>query len=1026
MPSSSLTWLLDVPQPQLPDPPEEIPSQNNYTEGEVSDAVGKLVQGSIRRPYGILGERKTLDAFDDTMDAAAGVFILQPAAPFYVVLLGSRRLNDDVTSVITSTVDLLNTIVSTGRRVKPLTNITSLGNARAALLALENATSQRDTAFADIDEAPAFQRFTKHTDRFLTDAASNIRSGEEIVQTPQAARKSIGSFVSDITELFQDVQRRVRLLVAGVDNYNSLNLPALLSQGVISKAREVLSDRIDQLETMTPSARLEILREVTLDVLTSKAVVRGFGSLTKSGTFIPIDGIANTFTDADHLGKAAVVLSNKLDPYAIVNGTDGLTFTIDGGDATVTIPLPQSFLAKLDGTAREPYNIQAGVNDNLDIDVSGQGDVDVTFTPDATKTAGEVVSEFNAEVGSEDVVAESYLAPEKFIGQVDATNATPTTVDFEKSGSSWASLNVLTGDGVIVYSGSMDQIYLLVTARSGNTITCTIQGPGTLVNDTDVNITVGEAGRYVRFRIKDGAEIDALEASRSLRVDSDTDDSAASTIGLLPGMEIASRRTRADEIANAINSSSSTAVAGVTRVSASATFEGGDQTLGRTEPGNPTLVTSSFYSATAEVTTPGTSAVFALQGAETAGVDVGHILTVRSAPTTSQVGRYGVVTAVSDAAVSVTMSNGTVLAAVGLTVEFGLDLNVPKDGVIRILAPSPLAGDYRVTVDETNPTESTIDRPFPLFYANGARPLTFQMQVGSMRVDFQSTSLTTDSQLRVEGTAASLFFTNVPTEEIGSTRFVLFETDPKILGAGDLLEIYTGQYETPEYSFPIIGFELGQQLIEVDGDVPNQFIELDFSQSITTPFARVRKVQRNNYDALQAQLNLWLDLGVNQPRYFSDLNRFINPLIVNENPTISAVNTAKLHVQSLVQALQQLQVILLSYEVDTVPQVDSLIDSFLQRGSDRAVDTLLEARFTDFFGYNSEEVSYLGNALERLRDVSRLDLPVRRTQRREIVNQDLLLSEHEDPDFDFDQSDIQDTDEPDLPGSFIEIPGGNF
>jgi hypothetical protein len=51
-------------------------------------AVEKLVQDAIRRPYGILGERKTGDAFDDTMNAAAGVFILTPASPFYVLLPG--------------------------------------------------------------------------------------------------------------------------------------------------------------------------------------------------------------------------------------------------------------------------------------------------------------------------------------------------------------------------------------------------------------------------------------------------------------------------------------------------------------------------------------------------------------------------------------------------------------------------------------------------------------------------------------------------------------------------------------------------------------------------------------------------------------------------------------------------------------------------------------------------------------------------------------------------------------------------
>lgn len=1027
MTSASLTWLIEVPTPVLPDPPPDIPSAANYTDGEVSDAVGKLIQGAIRRPYGILGERRTLDAFDDTMDAAAGVFILTPSAPFYVILLGARRLTDSVTSVITDSVDLLDAVVSMGRRVKPVTNITSLGNARTALLALENASAARDSAFEDISLAPAFQRFDRHTTRFLTEAASNIKVGENIVQTPQQARKSLGALVSNLTSTFQDIQRKVRLLHVGIDNYNSLNLPSLLAQGVIERAREVLENRISQLEVLSPTKRLEILRETVLDVLAGKAVVKGFGSLTKSGTFVPIEGFGTTFSDVDHPGIAAVVPSSKLDPYAIVTGADGLKFTIDGGPTNVTIPLQKSFLAKLEGTAREPFAIVAGTNDRVHIIISSSADVTLQLTPGASRTAQQIVDNINAAITSQPVVAETFLAPEKFIGIVNSVSAADPIATFNAIGGvNFVALGIEVGDAVLVQTGFMAQVYFIITARTSTTITATRSGPGAAFDQSNIIISVGLVNRFIRVRIADGEEIDSLESSRSLGISATQDDQAHTTLGLSPGMEIFSRRTRADEVALSINSSTTASIAGVPRVSATAVFVGGAQVAGRTEPTDPTKVISSIYRASSDVTVAGTPATFAVTGAAGAGVAVGNILTIRSAPTATQVGLRGVVSAVSDSSVTATMQNGLVLSATGLELEFGLDLNLAKDSVIRILAPSPLAGDYRVLVDEANATESTIDRPLPVFYGLGGRPLTFQMQPGAFRVDFQSTSTLTNSQLKVEGTAGLLFFESVPNEDIGSTSFVLLENDPKVLGAGDRLELYSGQYDSPEYSFEIIGFELGQKLIEVAGDIPNSFIELDFSSTIATPFARIRKVQRNNYDAFKVQLGLWLDLAVNQERFFSDLNRFLNPLIVNENPTLSAVNTAKIHVQTLVQALQQLQIVLSIYQVETVPQVDTLVDSFLSRGSDRAVDTLLEARFTEFFGYNSEEVSYLGNALERLRDVSRLDLPVRRKQRKEVIDQELTLSEHEDPDFEFDQSDTQDVDEPDIPGGFIEVPGSNF
>lgn len=1025
MPSQSLTWLLDVPQLELPEAPAEIPSSENYTDTEVAGAVNKIIEGSIRRPYGILGERKTLDAFDDTMDAAAGVFILQPAAPFYVLLLGSRRLSDDIDSAVTVAVELLDAIVGTGRRVRPVSNLTSLGNARSALLALENAVSQRENVFEDINEAPAFQRFDRHTDRFLSEAAYNIKSGEEIVQTPQQARKSLGTLVSAFTEAVQDIQRRIRLLADGIENYNSLNLPSLLAQEVIGKARGVLSERITQMEAMTPTDRLEVLREVTLDILASKAVVRGFGSLTKSGTFLPIEGFAHTFTDDTHIGTSASIVSNYTDPYIILDGSDSLTFTVDSGPV-LTLPLPQSYIAKLEGTAREPFNIQAGVNDKFEVTISNSPDIHATLTPGAARTAAQIVTDLNAAVPFGQIFqADTILIPQRFIGTVNAINTSSPNITFQKSGGSWASLDVVVGDGVIVQTGAMKQLYFLVTSRSGTSITCELQDPGgVLADEEDIVISVGEPGRYIRIGVPEGNEEESLSVSRSYLVRTDTEDSAASTLGFLPGMEIACRRSRAEEIALAINSSASASYGGVARISAEPTFIGGAVISGRTDPSDPSRIISSFFRATGDVVTPGQNAVFAVQGALSAGVAIGHRLTLRTAPTTTQVGLVGLITAVTDSTISCTLSGGTVSAGTGLDLEVGVSLTTEKDSVIRILEPSPLAGDYRVVSPST--TQPTIDTSLPLHFTTGFQPLTFEMQVGGFGLTFQSLSTKTDSQLRIEGTAADLFFDNVPVENIGSTRFVLFEKDPKILNPGDILEIYTGQYETPEYTFNIIGFELGQRLIEVDGDIPIQFIELDFANITAFPFARIRKLQRNNHDLFKAQIGLWLDLDVNQDRYYSDLNRFINPLVVNENPTLSAVNTAKVQVQSMVQALQQLQVVIANYDVAVVPEVDALVSSFLQRGADRAVDTLLEGRFTDFFSFNSEEVSYLGNALERLRDVSRLDLPVRRVQRKEVVDQELVLSEHEDPDFEFDQSDIQDVEEPDIPGSFIEIPGGNF
>lgn len=1025
MSSVSLTWFLDVTSPTLPSVELEIPSRENYTSDEIAGAVDKLVQGAIRRPYGILGERQTGTAFDDTMDAAAGVFILTPSAPFYVLLLGSRRLNDDCTSAISSAADLLDAITATNRRVKPVDSLTSLGNARTALSALESASSARNNTFTSIEDVPAFQRFDQNTDRFLEESGSSIREGSTIAQTPQQARTKLGTLVSTITTAFQDIQRRTQLLHDGIDNFNSLNLPSLITQGVITKARETLQDHIDQLEPLTPTQRLEHLRDTVLDVLAGKAVVKGFGSLTRSGEFVNIQGLGVLFADADHPATSANVQSTILDPYSILTGADELTFLVDGGPTTMTLPIQHSFIAKVEGTVAESYNI-GSANNKLTITLTGFSNVVVTLTTGATQSVEAVCADINAAVTTQPLVAEPYFNPEKFNGPVNTTGATPTFLAFHLITGTVTSLGINTADQILISDplSPMDGTLFDITLVAGTLILATKISGGTPVNATGVNVSIGPGNRFLRLRVTDAGAAAALDNSLQIGVPSVTD-GAATTLGIFPGTIVRSRRTRAEDVANSINSNSLASVAGVARISATSVFVDVDPTNGRSEPTDSTKIISSLYRTFGDATVGGTNAVFTVSGAQTAGVAVGNILTLRTAAIAGEVGVFGTITAVSDTSVSATMGS-SITTATGLDLEFGLALSPPRDRVVRVATPSPVAGDYRTLDPLPNPTEIAIDRSLPVFSGTGGLPLQFSMEVSGFRVDFQSTSTLTDSELSVSGSAQGKFFSSPPGQAIGSSAFVLLEEDPKVLGVGDLLELYTGQYNSPQYSFPIIGFERGQQLLQVDGEIPVSFSTLNFATDVPTPFARIRKVHRNNFDAFKAQLDLWLALPINNTSYFRELNRLLNPLIVNENPTLSAVNAASTQVQSLVQGLQQLQSVLLSYQVDTVPRVDVLITSFLERGSDRAVDTLLEGRFTEFFGYNSEEVSYLGNALERLRDVSRLDLPVRRKNRQEVADQELTLGEFEEPDFEFDQSDTQDKDEPDIPGQFIEISGGNF
>jgi len=112
-----------------------------------------------------------------------------------------------------------------------------------------------------------------------------------------------------------------------------------------------------------------------------------------------------------------------------------------------------------------------------------------------------------------------------------------------------------------------------------------------------------------------------------------------------------------------------------------------------------------------------------------------------------------------------------------------------------------------------------------------------------------------------------------------------------------------------------------------------------------------------------------------------------------------------------------------------VEQVDTLIDTFTEKGADRAVNLLLEAQFSTFFGLDIDELSYSGTLQKAIRETEREDLPVRKTKRlNENAALDTLLASYEEPDFEFDKSDVEQFEDVDIPvgSQGVPFPGQSF
>ena len=1028
----------------------------DYSQAEIQTAVEKVVQSTIRRPYGPLGNRDVQVTFNDLQDAAAGVYILSPNAPFYTVFLGTLRLAELLSDEQDTINSLIEAIENTNRQVTDIDNLAPLNNARAALDALNGAAGGRNTLFQDIEDVPAFQRYDANVQRFLNDSAANSRKNGQIVPTPEESRASLAGLVRQLSSQQDDVLSRAGFLVAAIDDYDSLNLPSLLAQGVMTNTRNVLNGHIEDLEAVTPKQRLSQMRDVTLDLLVGRAAVAGLGSLRATTTFALIEGTGVVFTDEDHPANVADLAATTLGPYPIFNGASDLDFTMDGSFA-FSATVPGSFVASAQSSLPQPYNVVAGQNDAFSFDVeTATGTVRTSFVlPAGVSSADDIATFLNACIpGAVPILADTVFQVFRFLGVVDA-NATGSSSDMDfilPAPGTWDALGTKVGDLVVITDPLSPQVGSQFQVDTGgivgDTLTCTQLSGVAPADETLVEIEVG-IQKTVRLRVRDADVLDSLTDRTALIFPVDADQSALEgnldpvspeiqPFGFVIGAQIRSRSTLASQVASDVPLAASAQQQGVPRLTASTEFVASVFSgLGRSDPDQPNVLVAYRIRSRGDVAAGQFSVIFPVSDPTAAGVTVGDILVVRETPILDDQNVQGTVITVNTDNVVVDMQVA-ITGGTDLLYEIGPDLTLNSEYLeAQVTESASQDGNYFMDPrgQRDIPFEFSFEQQVPFNRDPGGLPVFFTLALGYFRVRFQSTTQDLSTQVAVTGGgAAGQFFPTVPTATVGTTSFFQLPLDPKSLQVGDTLELNETIYNVVSQSNTITALELSQLLVVLDPPLATDLPAVNMSLKSTVPFGRIRLSKKNNFVVFEDQLEAWLALPPNQPAFFVELQRLLNPLIINLNPTASQVNSAKLHVQTLLAILTRqgaivtsadpddsLETILSSYTISPVEDVDVLVDSFLERGAIRGIDILLQGRFSTFFGLNLEQMSFDGAAREALRAVQRLDLPIRKTGRLGNLADAQTLAEYDDPDFDFDFSDTENDVDVEIPAEFAEI-----
>lgn len=997
-----------------------------FTPEEVEGVIERLVKSSIRRPYDTLGVRRTDVTFNDVQEAAAGVFLLYQRTPYYFAFLGTSRLEDQVEATNLLVQELLQLVGVLRRRVLPVKDVTPLANARAALFELETAVTQNGPP-RDVTKVPAYQRFNANIDRFLGAVGSNIKDATGIVPTPNEARGRIPAAVVGLEDAMNALVERVGFVSDALTDYALINLPSLVSGGVIARARQMLDARVDQLEAMTETERLDVLRDTVLECLGTKAVVKRFGSFSPPTDLANLSGVGSPFSDAERPANEAFLQSAKTGPYALVAGSDASTSTnvlslwLDTDDYFSTSPtiemyLPLSQIAKIEGTREGNFNIDAGTNDALRVLVNGVPYV-FALTPGAARTPAQVVANITTGLTGSGFIGEAYFFPLMYDGEVQvAVNS--LTLAF----GSFPPNSVNVGDEVDFYFGvnaGVTRTVTAVTPSVANPQTITVSGLPLTAGLS--RIRYGSPLRRVRIvpsnKLTSVNNKDVVQLAPLTSIQQD----AGITLGMFGNLVGYSKPTDAEILATFITANSK-------RARAQTYFSPFVENIAiRTEPSDSFTMVAYHHRGSATWGTGTLGVVVTLSEAPTMNL-LGKTICLREGLNPNQVGL--VVTHSGLNNVMVVNFAGAVSAASGL-VEIGPSggPGIAADMVVNIPL-GPNSGKYFIdTVHATIPFQWKCRTVAPIYRDGFNEPLFMTGSVGREGLYFFSKDKTLASRVQIFDNLTVFMNSSGPHTQEGTTNYFLLPSRPTDLEDGDYVEFYESNLETPDFERSVVR-QFTDPVVELDGAI-SSVTQYNFGGS-NLPVAKLRTDRVISFEEYSRRLKAWLELRDAQVRaYFIDLNRFINPLLVNENPTDSDVGSAENRLNELLGILtiagatsaqmdpgNTLEAILDSYTTPFVAEADALVKAFREKGADRAVDFLLDCRFTTFFGMDQDEVSYAGNLQKAVREVARNDLPVRKTDRLARI-QSPLKGSSESVDYEIESPDLDETPNIDPPSDSI-------
>ena len=254
---------------------------------------------------------------------------------------------------------------------------------------------------------------------------------------------------------------------------------------------------------------------------------------------------------------------------------------------------------------------------------------------------------------------------------------------------------------------------------------------------------------------------------------------------------------------------------------------------------------------------------------------------------------------------------------------------------------------------------------------------------------------TVGSQIVVSGTAATTLF-GTTAAGYGSAQWYVMSADNPAIAEGDIVELHSGATIMAK----VLSRAVGNLLYLSAPSACN----VSYTFGTAGPaYAVVKQGGQASYSDVVANTALTNFLADSHTAFFSNLTRYANMMLVDKNPSEAEITTVTVLLQSHLAEIQAIWMLLQTFSAPVCPAVDQLVRQLQEKGADKAVDTLAQCRFSEFFNLDLQTSSYTGAVMAGLQTVVQQDLPVSKYDRIKGARQ--VLATTQSPDYDGDFSD---------------------